>query len=140
MTRRRLTIILHWSTLLLLLMMVKGGTSDVVLRWLFVICGAVWIALALVRGMMCKPGPKLQGKLRAAYPWMHRGMYALLGVAVVLNASALVGLAPHDTGWTALLLLLAAATFHGIFHFWRHNALYDGALRVMTPRFVHKYL
>jgi len=140
MTRRRLTILLHWSTLLLVLMMVKGGTSDVVVRWLFVIGGAIWIGMALARGMMCKPGPKLQGPLRAAYPWMHRGMYALLALAVVLNASALLGLAPHDTGWVALLILLAAATLHGLFHFWRHNALFDGALRVMTPRFIHKYL
>ncbi len=140
MTRRRLTILLHWSTLLLVLVMIKGGTSEPAVRWAFVIGGAVWIGIALIKGMMCKPGPKLQGSLRTAYPWMHRGMYLLLAVAVVLNAGALLGLAPHDTGWVALLVLLGAATFHGLFHFWRHNALFDGALRVMTPRFVHKYL
>ena len=140
MTRRRLTIILHWSILMLILMMVKGGTSAPVLRWAFVIGGAIWVGMALVRGMMCKPGPKLQGTLRTVYPWMHRGLYAVLGVTVALNALALIGVLPHDTGWTALLVLLAAGTLHGLFHFWRHNVLYDGALRIMMPRFMHKIL
>ena len=125
---------------MLVLIMVKGGTSAIYVRWAFVIGGAVWIGMTLVKGMMCKPGPKLGGKLRAAYPWMHRGMYALLAVTVALNAGALLGLFAHDTGWTALLVLLAAGTFHGLFHFWRHNVLFDGALRVMTPRFMHKIL
>ncbi len=140
MTQRRVTILLHWSVLMLVLAMVKGGTSAVFLRWAFVIAGGLWLAMVLVKGMMCKPGPKLQGPLRAAYPWMHRGMYLVLGVTVGLNAAALLGFAPHDTGWTALLVLLAAGTFHGLFHFWRHNVLFDGALRVMAPRFMHKIL
>ena len=140
MTRRRLTIILHWSVLMMILMMVKGGTAAPVLRWAFVIAGTVWIGMALIKGMMCKPGPKLTGTLRAAYPWMHRGLYAILGVTVALNAGALIGVLPHDTGWTGLLVLLTAGTFHGLFHFWRHNVLFDGALRIMTPRFMHKIL
>ncbi len=140
MTRRRLTILLHWSVLMLVLIMVKGGTADVMVRWVFVLAGGLWVAIALVKGMMCKPGPKLQGGLRAAYPWMHRGMYGLLMITVALNATALLGWTRDGTAWTSLLILLAAATFHGLFHFWRHNALYDGALRVMTPRFMHKML
>lgn len=138
--RRRLTILLHWSILMLILVMIKGGTSAPLVRWAFVIGGTVWVGMALAKGMLGKPGPKLQGSLRAAYPWMHRGMYLLLGLAVVLNAAALVGLMPHDTGWIALLVLLTAGTFHGLFHFWRHNVLFDGALRVMMPRFLHKIL
>ena len=140
MTQRRLTIILHWSILMLILMMVKGGTAAPVLRWSFVIGGTIWIGMAMFKGMMCKPGPKLTGTMRAVYPWMHRGLYAVLGVTVGLNALALLGLLPHDTGWTALLVLLAAGTLHGLFHFWRHNVLYDGALRIMMPRFMHKIL
>ena len=89
MTRRRLTILLHWSTLLLVLIMVKGGTSDVWVRWLFVIGGAIWVGMALIKGMLCKPGPKLTGSLRAAYPWMHRGLYAVLAITVGLNGAAL---------------------------------------------------
>lgn len=125
---------------MLILMMVKGGTSAPVLRWAFVIGGSVWIAMAAIKGMMCKPGPKLQGTLRAVYPWAHRGMYAVLGITVALNALALMGVLPHDTGWTALLVLLALGALHGLFHFWRHNVLFDGALRVMMPRFMHKIL
>ncbi len=140
MTRRRVTILLHWSTLMLVLVMVKGGTSEAWVRWAFVLGGTVWIAMAVVKGMMCKPGPKLTGKLRDAYPWMHRGMYAVLAVTVALNAAALIGWMPPDTGWVALLVLLTAGTMHGLFHFWRHNVLFDGALRVMMPRFMHKIL
>ena len=140
MTRRRLTIILHWSILMLVLVMVKGGTSAPAVRWAFVISGALWVGMALVKGMMCKPGPKLQGPLRRAYPWMHRGMYTVLAVTVALHAAALLGWMPHDTGWVALLVLLGAGALHGLFHFWRHNVLFDGALRIMTPRFMHKIL
>jgi cytochrome b561 len=125
---------------MLVLVMVKGGTSAEVIRWAFVIGGGFWVGMALVKGMMGKPGPKLTGTLRTAYPWMHRGMYAVLAATVVLNAAALVGSVPDHTGWTALLVLLAAGTFHGLFHFWRHNVLFDGALRIMTPRFMHKIL
>jgi cytochrome b561 len=140
MTQRRLTIFLHWSILMLVLVMVKGGTSEPWVRWAFVIGGAIWVAMAMVRGMMCRPGPKLTGTMRAVYPWMHRGIYAVLAVTVALNAVALLGLMPHDTGWVALLVLLSAGALHGLFHFWRHNVLFDGALRIMTPRFMHKIL
>lgn len=140
MTRRRLTILLHWSTLMLVLVMVKGGTSDPLVRWTFVAGGALWVGMAVAKGMMGKPGPKLTGGLRSAYPWMHRGMYLVLAATVALNGAALMGWMPHDTGWVALLVLLSAGALHGLFHFWRHNVLFDGALRVMTPRFLHKIL
>ncbi|WP_342076292.1 hypothetical protein [Yoonia sp. SS1-5] len=140
MTQRRLIIILHWSVLIIVLAMVKGGSAAAGLRWAFVAAGLIWIGTMLTRGMLCKPGPKLQGRLRAAYPWMHRGMYLALAIAVVANAAALLGLVPHDTGWTPLLILLGAGTLHGLFHFWRHNVLFDGALRKMSPRFMHKIL
>ncbi len=98
------------------------------------------MVIALIKGPLGKPGPKLQGGLRAAYLWMHWGMYALVSITVTMNAAALLGIAPHDTGWTALLILMTAGILHGLFHFWRHTALYDGALRMMAPRFMHKYL
>jgi len=125
---------------MLVLIMVKGGTSAEWVRWTFVVAGAIWVSMALARGMMCRPGPKLTGVWRTAYPWMHRGMYLVLAVTVALNAAALLEWMPQDTAWVALLVLLSAGTFHGLFHFWRHNVLYDGALRIMTPRFMHKIL
>jgi len=96
--------------------------------------------MAMTRGMLGKPGPKLQGLARSAYPWMHRGMYAVLAVAVVVNALVLIGMLDLIHGWNAVLALLAASMFHAVFHLWRHTALYDGALRMMTPKIWHKYL
>jgi cytochrome b561 len=121
-------------------MMIKGGTAAPMIRWAFVLAGLMWIGMTLTHGLLSRPGPKLQGMLRTAFPWMHWAMYGLLGFAVLANAAALTGFAPIHTGWTALLILLGAATLHGLFHFWRHNVLYDGALRKMTPRFMHKML
>ena len=123
-----------------LLAMVKGGSDATMLRWVFVICGCAWVSLALAKGLLGKPGPKLQGTLRKAYSWMHWGLYTLILISALANLAALVGLAPQGTGWTSLLVLLMAGTFHGLFHLWRHNALFDGSLRNITPRFMHKIL
>lgn len=138
--RRRATILLHWSVFMMLLAMVKGGSADVLLRAGFVGAGGVWLGMAALRGMLGRPGPKLTGALRAAYPWMHRGLYGCLALAVAANGAALAGLGGLDLAWNSLLVLLVAGTFHGLFHFWRHNVLYDNALRLMTPRFMHKIL
>lgn len=139
-TRRQLVVLLHWSVLMLVLVMIKGGTSNEIVRWVFVAMGGVWVAMSLARGMLGRPGPKLQGAARAMHRPMHMGLYALLGGAVVLNAVELLGLVTPGMAWNSLLVLLTAGTFHGFFHFWRHTALYDGAFRVMTPRALHKYL
>jgi cytochrome b561 len=140
MTRRRFTILLHWSVLLLILIMIKGGSDAPALRWAFVLMGGVWVAIALLRGLLGKPGPKLTGAFRTAYPWMHRGMYALIGLTVVLNFAALINIASRTAAWNSLLVLGVAAIFHSIFHLWRHTSLNDGALRLMTPKFMHKHL
>ncbi|MBI1416295.1 MAG: hypothetical protein GC146_03650 [Limimaricola sp.] len=138
--RRTLTIWLHWGSVFLILMMIKGGTSAPALRWIFTAAGALWVGMAVFGGLLGRPGPKLTGLARAAYPWMHRGMYAALAVAAGLNLVALLGLAPRDWAWTSLLVLLAAGMLHGIFHLWRHTTLYDGALKMMAPRILHKHL
>lgn len=139
-TRRSLTIVLHWSLLMLVLAMIKGGSAAPALRWVFVGAGALWVGLAITRGILAKPGPKLQGSLRQTFAAQHLGMYMLVSIAVVLNLTALLALTPLDWAWNALLVLLVASAFHGLFHFWRHTALMDGALRVMSPRFMHKFL
>ena len=140
MTRRRLTILLHWSVAMMLLMMVKGGTAAPALRWAFVLAGGLWVGVALVRGPLGRPGPKLRGALRAAYRPFHIAMYLGVAIAAGVNAAALLGAAPDQWAWTSLLVLLGLATFHAIFHFWRHTALNDGALRMMIPRMWHKFL
>ncbi len=138
--RRRAVIALHWSTVFLLLALIKGGTQDALWRGAFVLAGGGWLVLMAAGGPLGRPGPKLSGWAQALYHPAHLGIYALLAGAVGLNLAALLGYAPLEAAWTSLILLLCAATFHAIFHLWRHTTLNDGALRAMTPRIAHKYL
>ena len=140
MTQRRIVITCHWLLFLLLLMMIKGGSAALWMRWAFVAAGALWLATVATRGLLGNPGPKLQGPLRTAFPAMHWGMYALVALATAANAGALLGLTSLDAAWISLLILLVAGTFHAIFHLWRHTALNDGALRKMSPKVLHKIL
>lgn len=140
MTRRALTVLLHWSVVFLLLAMLKGGTGAPAVRWSFVLAGGLLAGMALARGMLARPGPKLAGLALAVYTPMHLGLYALLAVAVALNAAELAGLMAPGRARSALLLLLGAGALHGIYHLWRHTALNDGALRQMTPRVWHRHL
>ncbi|NNE51347.1 MAG: hypothetical protein HKN30_02985 [Sulfitobacter sp.] len=141
MTRRNLTVALHWSIVFLILAMVKGGTSE---RWvlaLFAVFVALWGAMTLILGLMGRPGPKLSPPLRRAYPWMHRSLHILLALTAIAVVFRLIGRPlPWLDAWTMLLVTLSAGTFHGVFHFWRHTALYDNALRLITPRFMHNIL
>ena len=120
MTRRSLTILLHWSAVFMLLAMIKGGASAPALRWAFATVTLGWVALALSRGLMARPGPKLQGPLRHSFRALHWGMYGLTGLAGLLNVTALLGLTPTLWAWNSLLLLLIAGTFHGLFHVCEH--------------------
>lgn len=140
MRRRKVVIALHWATAFLLLVLIKGGTQDAVWRWAFVACGGGWLAMMALGGPLGRPGPKLEGWARGIFHPLHLGMYSLLAGAVGLNVAALVGWAKVEAAWSSLIVLLCAATFHAIFHLWRHTALNDGALRAMTPRIAHKYL
>lgn len=141
MTRRSLTIALHWLVVMLLLSMIKGGTSAPWVLWLFVIAVALWGGITLIKGLLGKPGPKLSPGLRRAYPWMHRALHVSLALTALAVLLRLIGqpLAWLDA-WTLLLITLGLGTFHGVFHFWRHTALYDNALRLITPKAMHKWL
>lgn len=125
---------------MLILAMVKGGTSADWVRWTFVACVTAWVAIALAKGLIGKAGPKLGPATRAAYPWIHRAIYVALAVSAILNAGELLGWISAGPAWVSLLVLLSIGAFHGLFQFWRHTALYDNALRLITPKFAHKYL
>ena len=140
MTRRCALILLHWTTAFLILAMVKGGTAAEWVRWSFVGAVALWVGIALAKGLIGRPGPKLSPATRAIYPWMHRALYGALAVSAALNAGELLGWLEPGRAWTSLLVLLSLGAVHGLFQFWRHNALYDNALRLITPRIMHKYL
>lgn len=141
MTRRTLTSGLHWLSFFLILTMVKGGVSTPWVLALFVACTAVWGGMTLMLGLQGKPGPKLSPRVRRTYPWMHRVLHILLALtALAVLLRLLDRPLPFLDAWVMLLVTLAAGTFHGLFHFWRHTALYDRALHLITPRFMHKWL
>ncbi|MBD3662638.1 hypothetical protein [Sulfitobacter aestuariivivens] len=139
--RRTVVICLHWSAVMLILTMVKGGISAPWVLSIFVAVIALWSAITVTCGLLGRPGPKLSAPMRRAYPWIHRLLHLLLGLTAGAIALRLIGhpLAWLDA-WILLLVTLCAGTFHAMFHFWRHTALYDGALRLITPRFMHKWL
>ncbi|QBF31114.1 hypothetical protein [Thalassococcus sp. S3] len=141
MTRRRATILLHWSVFLLAILIMATSTPLAALNWAFAICGLAMVAIALVKGLMGGPGPKLQGALRTAHPWMHRALYA--GLAYASVAAAFFELdrpLPGPELPRLMFFVISVASLHGIFHLWRHTALGDGALRRMTPKAVHGIL
>jgi hypothetical protein len=141
MTRRRATILLHWSVLLLLLLHLAAGAASPALAWAFALAALAMVALAVVFGLMNGPGPRLQGRLRRAYPALQRGMYALLAFCATDTLAGLAGLPlPGPESRILLMTLLAAASLHALFHLWRHTVLHDGALRRITPRLLHGML
>lgn len=141
MRRRDLISLLHWGSFFLILTMIKGGVSTPWVLALFVGLVGLWCGITLVYGMQGKPGPKLSPGLRVAYPWMHRVMYVLLALTAIAVAFRLIGQPlTYLDAWTMLLVTMTAGAFHGLFHFWRHTALFDGALRLITPRFLHRWL
>lgn len=141
MTRRSVIIVLHWSVVMLLLAMVKGGTSNTYVLAVFAALVVVWSGLTLLRGLIGRPGPKLSPAIRRAYPWMHRLLHILLALTALAIIGRLLGTPiPYLDAWTMLLVTLGAGTAHGVFHFWRHTALYDNALRLILPKFMHSIL
>lgn len=139
--RRSATITLHWLNLLLLLFVLGDGGATAWLSLAYAASALTMCGLALVFGLMNGPGPKLDGVLRAAHSWLHRGIYLLLGwgtVALVAETFALR--LPGPEARTLLLALLAATALHAVFNLWRHTALGDGALRRITPRAIHHIL
>jgi len=139
--RRRATITLHWLNAALLLFVLGDGGATEWLSVLYAGSALSMCALALGFGLISGPGPKLEGVLRVAHPWLHRGLYLLLAWgAVALLLEALARPLPGPAARTLLLALLAAALIHAVFHLWRHTALGDGALRRITPKSLHNIL
>ena len=139
--RRTATITLHWLNLLLLLFVLGDGGATAWLSLAYAVSALTMCGLALVFGLMNGPGPKLDGAVRAAHPWLHRGIYLLLGWgAVALVAETFALPLPGPEARTFLLALLAVAALHAVFNLWRHTALMDGALRRITPRAIHHIL
>lgn len=139
--RRRATIVLHWLNATLLLFVLGDGGATAWLSLAYASTALAMCALAVAFGLMNGPGPRLQGAFRALHPWLHRSLYVLIGWgAVALLAETLVRPLPGPEARTLLLALLALAAIHAVFNLWRHTALGDGALRRITPFFLHEIL
>ena len=138
--RRKATITLHWLCLVLLILLVAGGLiAEIAL--LYAVCGLSMTAIALFKGLMNGPGPKLTGALRSAHPWMSWGMYGLLAFSSALTLRVFMGAGSFGIDLGRLYFItLGVAMLHAIFHLWRHTALGDGALRRITPKILHGVL
>jgi len=129
----------------------------------FVSLALLWFADYLRRGLAGRPGPKLPvwGKR------LHRAFHVSLmwGIFLVAVTGFLLGLTasrqlfagdivpiavpldkPVLNEWVGVIHTLqfyglaAIAMAHGAFHIWRHIKLRDNALRIMTPKLLHRYL
>lgn len=133
------------------------------LALLFVSICLFWTADLMRRGLASRPGPKLQGWARTLHRPLHLtiiwGLFIvavggfLLGLTSVvqLKAGLWLPIAP-PMGWrhanevigkahTAQFYLLGVVIAgHAAFHIWRHVKLRDNALRIMTPRILHRFL
>ncbi len=133
------------------------------LALLFVTICLIWYADYLRRGLASRPGPKLGPKARRVHRFIHVAIiWGLFGVAVtgfllgltsskLLKAGGFLPIAPplglRDANEIVgrihiyeFYLLGAIVVFHAGFHIWRHLALRDNALRIMAPKFLHRFL
>ncbi len=137
MTRRRITIALHWSNALLVLLLLIAGNTPA-LTAIFAVTALLWSGIAATRGLSGKPGPKLQGLARTGHIWGHRALYLLIGAAGLAAAGSLLGL---QLPFRPLIIaLFGASALHAVFHLWRHTVLLDGALRIILPKLLHAIL
>lgn len=133
------------------------------LALLFVVLCLGWTAHFVWRGMLTTRTPKLSPALARTHWWMHRLIvWNLFGIALggfllgltasrQFKAGTWLPFAPpmdlptlHD--WIGTIHIVHYYAFgafilaHAAFHVWRHYALRDNALRVMAPRWAHRFL
>lgn len=133
------------------------------LALLFVVICLIWTIDMIWRGLASRPGPKLPPWARRLHQIMHKtiiwGLFLvaiggfLLGLTSfrLLKAGGFLPIAP-PMGWKhanevigtlhiyQFYILGVIIVGHAAFHIWRHYKLRDNALRIMAPRFLHKWL
>jgi superoxide oxidase len=130
--------VLHWASLLLLVMLLGLGNIPA-LKWSFSAVVAIWAVGFGLHGVLATPGPALTVLVCKAFAPLHLALYVLLALTAVAVLRA--GTGPLTGGARTLAIVaLGAGLLHGCFHLWRHTALGDGALRNMLPKFMHKAL
>lgn len=134
-----------------------------ILALIFVTLSLVWLADYMRRGLAGRPGPKLGPRAQRFHYIIHRAIiWGLFGVAItgfllgltssrLLKAGGFLPIAPpmdlpEWNDFVGLMhiyefyLLGIIVTAHAGFHIWRHLKLRDNALRIMTPKILHRYL
>lgn len=141
----------------------KAFQAHSMLALVFVTLCLLWTADHMRRGLASRPGPKLPPWARLLHQGMHKALiWGLFGVAItgfllgltsatLLKAGGFLPIAPPMGLKQAneiigvihiyeFYLLAVIAMVHALFHIWRHLALRDNALRIMAPKFLHRYL
>ena len=138
MIRRRFIIFAHWmAAFLLAVLLIKGPSAPTWLTLAFSGLSGLWFASYVFgRGPLAKPGPKLVGITRPIHRLQHHALYFGMAAAAVASLSVL----EDEVTGRALTVLLFLGLLHGLFHLWRHTALFDGALRLILPKFMHGVL
>ncbi len=134
-----------------------------VLALIFVTLSLIWMADYARRGLAGRPGPKLGRRARILHKVLNTAIiWGLFGVAItgfllgltserLLKAGGFLPIAPPMGMPQAneiigtfhiyeFYLLGGIVACHATFHIWRHLRLRDNALRIMTPKVLHKYL
>ena len=138
MTRRRFIIIAHWMTAFLLaILLIKGPFAPTWLTLAFSGLSGLWFASSVVRrGPLVRRGPKLAGITRP----IHRLQYLAFYFAMAAAAFTALTVLEHEITGRAFTVLLFLGLLHCLFHLWRNTALFDGALRLILPNFMHVVL
>lgn len=124
----------------------------------------IWCFIYFRNGPLGRPGPKLPGWGKRVHRVVNTGLYWLVPTTVATGGMAglasdypvrgfgVIPLNPsgwggrwihevmeeiHEIAFDATILLIFA---HLSFHVWRHIRLKDNALRIMTPKILHRYL
>ncbi len=131
---------------------------------LLAVVTVIWSLIYWRGGPLGRPGPKLPGWRKRVHRIVNTGLYWLVPLTVITGGLAglaseypvlgfgVIPLNPsgwgtaglhdiaeeiHEIAFDATIVLIFA---HLIFHIWRHVLLKDNALRIMTPKVLHKWL
>lgn len=133
------------------------------LALVFVVISIAWAIDLWVRGLASRPGPKLKGWKRTFHQILHKTIIiGLFGVAItgfllgltsarLLKAGGFLPIAPPLDMREAndiigqihiyeFYILAGIVIVHALFHIWRHFILRDNVLRIMAPKWLHKWL
>ena len=136
--RRPVHIALHWTQFALLLGLISTTNPTPAWAIAYAVPALLWSALALPLGLNGRGGPKLDPTGKAIHQWHHRLLYLLTAASGVMAIAWAFGTELALQYW--LFLLFMVSNLHAVFHLWRHTALRDGALRMITPKAMHKLL